>query len=651
MGADEHIERRTEMRVYDARRSRVLGRNRAGGIALALVVGVAALLSANLLLQRGEVVDGVHVSGVQLGGRSFAAARKLINRTVSAQLQRPVSLVVDGRHSEISPWKLGVRVDAAATARRALSAGRVRGGLLLSLGYSREIAPVLRLPATFNAPGTLRAVTRAAVDARLVYRRDGTARVVPGKPGVGFDRAGALRAISAAALAHGGTVSLAPRPTEPAISTEAATRAHARLTQLLSAPISFTRRGVEVGELPPRRLAAMIEVKLYLHEIGVAFAPLLVKRELALDVAGYVRKPRDARWAYGNPTIGSKVKVLSSLTGVALDGRATARHMNRAGTADGARGRTAALNFRIVAPGRTTAEARKLGISVVSGAYTSDMGVSSANRIYNVGLLVRYLDGYVIPPKAIFSFNTAVGPRTAERGFREGQAIENGLLVKSIGGGVCQVATTVFDAAFLGGYSILERHNHSFYISHYVKGLDATVADGGFDLRFANDTDHAIVIRTSMTPKTMTVVFLSHPTGRTVSWKAGVESNFSEPKTRHIADSETPAKTIEQQTLGERGFDITVRRIVKNADGSVLREGDFPSHYTAEDIVFKVGKGAQLPADATFEGPAGWVAATDTTTGTTDTTGTGTGTTDTTATGTTATTTTGTTATGTTTTG
>ena len=279
------------------------------------------------------------------------------------------------------------------------------------------------------------------------------------------------------------------------------------------------------------------------------------------------------------------------------------------------------------------------------------MGVSSANRIYNVGLLVRYLDGYVIPPKAVFSFNTAVGPRTAERGFREGQAIENGLLVKSIGGGVCQVATTVFDAAFLGGYSILERHNHSFYISHYVKGLDATVADGGFDLRFANDTDHAIVIRTSMTPKTMTVVFLSHPTGRTVSWKAGVESNFSEPKTRHIADSETPAKTIEQQTLGERGFDITVRRIVKNADGSVLREGDFPSHYTAEDIVFQVGKGAQLPADATFEGPAGWVVATDTTTGTTDTTGTGTGSTDTTATGTTATITTGTTATGTTTTG
>ena len=189
--------------------------------------------------------------------------------------------------------------------------------------------------------------------------------------------------------------------------------------------------------------------------------------------------------------------------------------------------------------------------------------------------------------------------------------------------------------AFLGGYSILERHNHSFYISHYVKGLDATVADGGFDLRFANDTDHAIVIRASMTPKTMTIVFLSHPTGRTVSWTTGAESNFSKPKTRHIADSETAPKTIDQQTLGERGFDITVRRTVHNADGSVLRAGDFPSHYTAEDIVFKVGKGAQLPAGTTFEGPADWVAKTGTTTGATDTTGTGTVGTGTTGTGTT----------------
>ena len=624
MSGDETHEHRTEMRVYGARRSRVLGRRRGLVTALGAGAAVAALLGANLLLQRGEVVDGVRVAGVQLGGASISSARATITRTVSDRLRRPVSLIVGGRRASVTPWQLGVRVDAAATARRALSAGRLRGGLLFSLGYTHEVEPVLRLPATFNAPSTLKAVTRPPVDARLAYDPAGASRVIPAREGVGFDRAAALDAISAAALSGGGSDTLAPRPTPAGISTAAARRARVRLVRLLAARMQFTRRGSVVGALGPRRLAAMVQIKPYRHTIGVGFDPVLVKRELAREVATFVRAPRNAFWAYASAKIGSPVTVRSSVNGIALDGRATARHMNVAGSAAAAADRVAALNFRIVVPRRTTAAARALGLSVVSASYTSDMGVSSANRIYNVGLLARFLDGYVIPPKAVFSFNQAVGPRTAERGFREGQAIENGLLVKSIGGGVCQVATTVFDAAFLGGYSILERHNHSFYISHYTKGLDATVADGGYDLRLANDTDHAIVLRTSMTATTMTVVFLSHPTGRTVSWSSGAESNPQEPKERHIADPETPPASVVQETQGERGFDITVRRVVRNADGSVLREGNFPSAYSAEDVVFKVGKGATLPAGTAFEGPADWLAQAPVTTGTDATSTTGT---------------------------
>ena len=111
------------------------------------------------------------------------------------------------------------------------------------------------------------------------------------------------------------------------------------------------------------------------------------------------------------------------------------------------------------------------------------MGPSSANRIHNVHLLGDYLDGTIVLPGQVFSFNKVVGPRTAERGFLEGQAIVSGVLVPSIGGGVCQTATTVFNAAFEAGLPIIERHNHSFYIDHYPIGRDATVAWGGHDLR------------------------------------------------------------------------------------------------------------------------------------------------------------------------
>ena len=156
-----------------------------------------------------------------------------------------------------------------------------------------------------------------------------------------------------------------------------------------------------------------------------------------------------------------------------------------------------------------------------------------------MALLAKLLDGAIVKPGATFSFNTTVGQRTAERGFKEGQAIENGVLVPSIGGGVCQAATTVFDAAFFGGYEIAHRVNHSFYISHYPLGLDATVADTGPDFTFVNDTTNAIVIKATADSATMTVAFLSRPLDRHVE-----QTTSAQTALRRIPRSATtPART------------------------------------------------------------------------------------------------------------
>jgi vancomycin resistance protein YoaR len=230
------------------------------------------------------------------------------------------------------------------------------------------------------------------------------------------------------------------------------------------------------------------------------------------------------------------------------------------------------------------------------------MGVSSTNRVFNVHLMADFLNGYRIAPGARFSFNEAVGPRTAERGFLEGQAIENGLLVPSIGGGVCQVATTVFDAAIDGGYEVNERQNHSFYIDHYPTGLDATVADGGPDFAFTNNTAHTVVVQASYTDQTLTVQLLSAPVHRTTTISEPVPTNYVEPGKRYVADPDnTPAGTLSQQTLGERGFDVDRTLIVKNDAGEETARYTFHSHYIPEDIVFHVGKGAKLPKGAVLE--------------------------------------------------
>ena len=224
--------------------------------------------------------------------------------------------------------------------------------------------------------------------------------------------------------------------------------------------------------------------------IGVKFDPVKVGAALRPPLSDYTRPARDARWK----VVGNKARVLSSLSGIDLDARTTALHMTRAGGQDGP-ARTAALAFRVTQPELTTAAARALGATSVVSEATTSLGSSSANRVFNVALLAKLLDGAIVKPGATFSFNETVGKRTAERGFREGQAIENGVLVPSIGGGVCQAATTVFDAAFFGGYEVSHRVNHSFYISHYPLGLDATVADSGPDFTFVNDTKNAIVIK------------------------------------------------------------------------------------------------------------------------------------------------------------
>jgi vancomycin resistance protein YoaR len=573
-----------------ARRRRVL-------IGLGVVVALLAIPLGHLLLQRDSVASGVRVAGVPLGGATRAEAEREITAAVGDELQREVTVTVAGQTATLSPYDLGVRVDAPSTARAALEAGKLRGGLLFSVGFSRAIDPVLRYPDNLALPTELAAVTQAPVNARLVLKPSGAAIAIPAKPGVGFDRGEALRAITAAALADRTHVSLRTVPTPAAIPTAAARRAKLRVAQLLSAPIALTRRGQAAGKWPVRRLAPMLSATAYRHVIGVQFDPAKVGRALRPPLSNYLRPARDARWSVE----GEHARVLSSLTGIGLDARTTARHLSRAGAVDGA-GRTAALAFRVTQPSLATSQARALGATDVVSTATTSLGDSSANRVFNVALLATLLDGTIVKPGATFSFNTAVGPRTAARGFKEGQAIENGVLVPSIGGGVCQAATTVFDAAFQGGYQVTHRLNHSFYISHYPLGMDATVADNGPDFTFVNDTKNAIVIKASANPDTMTVVFLSRPLDRHVEASTSQPTGYVEAKKRFYASPDVAAGTLSQTTLGERGFSVTVSRKVIGSDGKVRSEDSFPSRYIPEDAIYLVGKGGKLPAGATLSG-------------------------------------------------
>ena len=448
-------------------------------------------------------------------------------------------------------------------------------------------------------PVALRAAAVEPVDASLRLTRNGTATVTPGRAGRSFVARPSLEAIALASLAGRTEVRIARRSEPAAITTQAANRAKARVARMLSAPITLTRAGGTGGLLQPSQLSPLLTTKTYKHTIGVTFDPLRVRALLTPIYSSALREPKDATFS-DSPD--GHVEVVTSHSGIRLNAALTAHHMTTAGLHASPSTRSARVAFRLVHATFTTKAARALGVTRVVATATTDMGVSSPNRVFNVHLMADFLNGYQIAPGARFSFNEAVGPRTADRGFLEGQAIENGLLVPSIGGGVCQVATTVFDAAINGGYEVNERHNHSFYIDHYPTGLDATVADGGPDFAFTNDTKHTVIVQASYTDQTLTVQLLSAPLHRTTSISDPVPMNYVEPGKRYVADPDTtPAGQLVQQTQGERGFDVERVLTVKDDEGNVINTETFRSHYIPEDVVFHVGKGAKLPKGAVLE--------------------------------------------------
>jgi len=153
---------------------------------------------------------------------------------------------------------------------------------------------------------------------------------------------------------------------------------------------------------------------------------------------------------------------------------------------------------------------------------------------------------------------------------------------------VCQVATTIFDAAFYAGFPVQHRINHAWYISHYAMGMDATVSDGGPDLVFRNDSPYGILIKTSASASTMTVSFYSTDRGISVEKIAGTPHDYVQPGPRYILNPSLKRSEQIRKTTGAQGFTITIERIVRQ-HGHIIRHDQFTSNYWPEAILYEVG--------------------------------------------------------------
>ncbi|WP_374213294.1 VanW family protein [Streptomyces sp. G1] len=199
-------------------------------------------------------------------------------------------------------------------------------------------------------------------------------------------------------------------------------------------------------------------------------------------------------------------------------------------------------------------------------------------RTHNIARAVELINGAVVEQGDIWSFNQAVGERTVENGFVDGIMINDGRYVKSPGGGVSAVATTMYNAMFFAGLKPVEHGAHSFYIERYPEGREATVAWGTLDLRWQNDSGHPVTVRASSTDKSVTVTLLGTKQYDEIRATKGPRTHVTPPVKRTIA-----GPTCEPQTPLE-GFDVSVDRVFVRGSHEVGRE-TFRTHYTPRDEI------------------------------------------------------------------
>jgi vancomycin resistance protein YoaR len=564
------------------------------GLPLLLLVA-GSLLFARAMTLRDSVLPGVYVAGVEVGGLSRTDAQARLQAELAARLARPVTVEVGNKSLVVQPDEL-FRLDITATEERAFQAGRDSissrlAALVEPLALTREVQPVLELQ-----PGErrtllqdLRELTSRPADARL--RMEGKEVVlVRARFGTRVDGSSLLPALEAAALGGSDRIVAELGSVRPDVTTPEALATQAQAETIVSGPVSIRFKAKEIGELAPGTLAGLVRFV----AAGGAYRVTLDRDGLAARllpmISAKTTKPVDARFE----VVGSRVRVIRARPGTTLASKPAQAAVLAAALEPGARAATVGL-MRIPAD-LTTREAKALGINERLTTFTTDMGESSANRIWNVHLLGDYLSGTVVKPGETFSYNESVGPRTAERGFREGHMIFGGVLIPSIGGGVCQTATTIFNAAFEAGLPIKDRINHSFYISHYPVGRDATVSWGGPDLVFKNDLDHAILIDATYTDATFTISLYGTKQRRKVVSSTSEPTNYTQPTLQYAVDPSAPPNSVRTAAGGGPGFDVNVHRKVYER-GKLIRQDNFFTRYVPQNPTAIYGPGRTPPGE------------------------------------------------------
>jgi vancomycin resistance protein YoaR len=494
---------------------------------LAAVLGLALLMLGAFGLARtvgrDRVLGTVTVGSVDIGGLTEDEARAALTSHGDLLATTPVEVGVDSSSQVLNPLAVGFEYDVEGILAEAMSIGREREG-----GVTAQFRWWLRHFASSESvepqgsidPDAAEAVFRAWDDRVIgdppfpgAVELDGVTPVAR-YPNAGrqVDRSQAPNALLAAMLDdERSPVTIAVVTWEPELTEADVDEAVGRATLWLAGPVTLSGDGQSV-RFSVEDLASAFRSEIRqgsVAEIAFFFDPDAVDGLLAPVREGIERQPVDARLQVE----GTSVRVVPGSNGTKVDTAETIRQLELAAQSSG---RTGTLPFVEGARPRVTTEALEaLDIRHLVSEFTTFHDCCE-NRVTNIHLIADEVDDVIVPPGAAFGLNAHVGERTEAKGYLPAGTIIGGELEDTIGGGVSQFATTFYNAVYWGGYEDIRHSPHSFYISRYPEGVEATISWPLPELEFRNDGRSGILIKTTYTDTSITVRFYGNNDGRIV---------------------------------------------------------------------------------------------------------------------------------------
>lgn len=586
-----------------------------GLAALTLIVASTLLVLGMRAVYTNRVLPGVDLQGVPLGGLSSAEVVDQVDALLTFPQEGHIALIDGDRVWEVAPIEVGIWVDGEAIARRALAVGR-EGGLLQRIEEQIEtwygghpIEPVLvldELVAGFKMGQIAAEIDQPTIEAAITLEGT-TVRATPGQIGRKLDMAATLEALRKPAREMVDAALVLPVVETPPQVIDASAEARAAQS-ILSAPLRFLAEGEEVFSLSPSDVAPMLRFSIADDGQGTRYDISLDGDELSTLLEPLApdleRSAENARFIFNDDT--RQLDLLRpAVIGRSLDisGTLEAAH---AALARGDHDIEMAFHFEQPEVG-DQATAEELGISEPVSVVSSYFYGSSPERVHNIQTASAAFHGLLIPPGGVLSMAEVLGDISLDTGYAEALIIYGDRTIKGVGGGVCQVSTTLFRAAFFGGYEIVERNPHAYRVGYYEQGpgspgpgLDATVFVPLVDFKFRNDSSSWLLMETYIYGNQLLWKFYSTSDGREVTWSSKISGEVEAPKPLYRKNPDLDKNEFKQIDYEADGMDVVVFRTVTR-DGKVLHQDTIKTHYLPWRAIFEYGPGSDLPDDVEVE--------------------------------------------------